>query len=94
MSFRYLFALVVILSLFAIGCTTSGQADPEALRVTEREEELDRKMEAMRIAVQLFEGSVECHRGFHSRGEEFFDDFCLAAIERTYHFIIETIAQD
>lgn len=63
MSFRYLFALVVVLSLFTFGCTTPSQADPETLRVAEREAELDRKMEAMRIAVQIAEKSINCLTG-------------------------------
>jgi hypothetical protein len=85
-----LFALVVVLSLFTFGCTTSSQADPETLRVAE---ELDRRMEAMRIAVQVLEGSEICQGGFY-RGEEFFKDNCLAAIEESYRFIIETIMQE
>ena len=89
MSFRYLFALVVVLSLFTFGCTTSSQADPETLR----EAELDRKMEAMRIAVQILEGSQFCQDGFY-RSEEFFDDNCLSAIEKAYRFVIETVIQD
>ena len=93
MSLRYLFVLIVVLSLFIFGCTTSSQADPETLRVAEREAELDRKMEAMRIAVQVLEGSEICQRGLY-RGEEFFNDNCLAAIEEAYHFIIETVMQE
>ena len=94
MSFRYLFALVVVLSLFTFGCTTSSQADPETLRVAEREAELDRKMEAMRVAVQILEGSELCQRGFYDGGEEFFNDYCLAAIEEAYRFIIQTVMQE
>ena len=93
MSLRYLFALVLVLSLFTLGCTTSSQADPETLRVTEREAELDRKMEAMRIAVQVLEGSEVCQAGLY-RGEEFFNDKCLAAIEEAYRFIIETVMKE
>ena len=90
MSFRYLFALVVVLSLFTFGCTTSSQADPETLRVAEREAELDRKMEAMRIAVQVLEGSEVCQQGLYAP-KDFFSDNCLAAIEEAYRFIIETV---
>ena len=50
-------------------------------------------MEAMRIAVQVLEGSEICQGGFY-RGEEFFKDNCLAAIEESYRFIIETIMQE
>ena len=92
MSFRYLFALVVVLSLFTFGCTTSSQADPETLRVAEREAELDRKMEAMRVAVQILQGSDYCQGGL--RIENFFNDYCLAAIEEAYRFIIETVIQE
>ena len=91
-SFRYLFALVVFLSLFTFACTTSSQVDPETLRVAEREAELDRKMEAMRIAVQILEGSEICQAGFLR--EEFFKEKCLAAIEEAYRFIIETVIED
>ena len=89
MSFRCLFALVVVLALFTFGCTTSSQADSETLR----EAELDRKMEAMRIAVQILEGSEICQRGGFG-SEEFFDDYCLSAIEKAYRFIMETVMQD
>ena len=89
MSFRYLLALVVVLSLFIFGCTTSSQSDSETLR----EAELDRRMEAMRIAVQVLEGSEFCQRGFN-RSEEFFKDKCLAAIDEAYRFIIETVMQE
>ena len=95
MSFRCFLALVVVLSLFAFGCTTSSQADPETLRVAEREAELDRKMEAMRIAVQILEGSEICQRGGYAPGgEEFFDKYCLSAIEKAYRFIIVTVIED
>jgi hypothetical protein len=88
-----LFALVVVLSLFTFGCTTSSQVDPETLRVAEREAELDRKMEAMRIAVQILEGSNVCQTGGYA-SEELFNDYCLGAIEKAYHFIIETVMQE
>ena len=94
MSFRYLFALVVVLSLFTFGCTTSSQADsempnqgnPEALRIAE----LDRKIEAMRIAVQIAENSsLDC------QGSPPFVDFdrCIADIGKAYRFVLETIMQ-
>ena len=92
MSFRSLFALVVVLSLFTFGCTTSSQVDPETLLVAEREAELERRMDAMRIAVQILEGSEICQTGGFG-SEEWFNDYCLGAIEKTYHFIIETVMQ-
>ena len=95
MSFRFLFILVVALSLFTFGCTTSSQAGPETLRAVEREAELDRKMEAMRIAVQILEGSEICQRGGYAPGgEEFFDKYCLSAIEKAYRFVMETVMQE
>ncbi len=93
MSFRYLFALVVVLALLTFGCTTSSQADSETLRVAERETELDRRMEAMRIAVQVLEGSEICQQGDYGP-EGFFKDNCLSAIEKAYRFIMETVMQD
>ena len=92
MSFRYLFTLVVVLSLFTFGCTTSSQADAERLRLAEREAELDREMEAMRIAVQVLEGSEICQGGIFF-GEDVFDR-CLSAIEKAYRFILEAIMQE
>ena len=89
MSFRYLFGLVAVWSLFTLGCTMSSQADPETLR----EAELDRKMEAMRIAVQILEDSTPCQVGFYG-GEEFFKDECLAAVEEAYRFITETVMEE
>lgn len=86
MSFRYLFALVVILSLFAFGCTASNEAGPETLREEEREAELDLKMEAMHIAVQIAENSVACQLSV-SEG-------CLAEIGKAYRFVIETTMQE
>ena len=50
-------------------------------------------MEAMRIAVQVLEGSEVCQRGFYY-GEELFKDECLAAIEEAYRFIVETVMQE
>ena len=85
MSFRYLFALVVILSLFAFGCTASNEAGPETLREEEREAELDLKMEAMHIAVQIAENSVACQL---SVSEE-----CLAEIDEAYRYIIDKVVQ-
>ena len=93
MSFRYFFALVAVLSLFTFGCTTSSQADPETLRVAQREAELDIEMEAMRIAAQILEGSEFCQRGGYG-SEELFNDYCLAAIEKVYRFVIETVMQE
>ncbi len=93
MRFRYLLALVAFSFLFPFGCTTSSQADPEALRMAEREAELDRKMEAMRIAFQILEGSEFC-RGGPFPTEEFFEDYCLSDVEKAYHLIIETVTQE
>ena len=89
MSFRYLFALVVVLSLFTFGCTTSSQSDPEMSDQSDSETlravELDRKVEAMRIAVQIAEKSFEC------KTPEF--DLCLSQIDKSYRFVIERVMQ-
>lgn len=95
MSFRYLFALVVILSLFTFGCTTSTQADPEISNQsdpeTQQATEIDRKVEAMRIAVQIVDNLPAC------QSSEVFGipsgtvKLCLTAVDEAYRFIIERV---